>query len=241
MIVKGEDQASEPAPRLPKIKEMDAADTPRERAEKLGVGSLSIPDLWAIILRTGIVGRPITQLCRDLMRANDGRLSVLERRTRQELLAIKGLGPLKVTQIQAVMELVRRYNAETPGNQPQIRSSADIAAVMKPRIAHLPHEEVWVMMLSQSHKVLKLFQASKGGWASSLFDIKVIIKEAMLDNATALAMCHNHPSGTLAPSPQDDNITRRLKEACGMLDIQMLDHLIVTGAGYYSYADQGRL
>ena len=94
--------------RTSRIKDMDKEDTPRERAEKHGCRSLSTADLWAIILRTGLPGKPITELCRDLMNANGGRLSTLERRTRKELLSIKGLGPLKVTQIEAVMELVRR-------------------------------------------------------------------------------------------------------------------------------------
>lgn len=232
---------AEPRPALPRVKDMDADDTPRERAERLGIGALSVPELWAIILRTGTRGMPITQLCRDLMRANDERLTRLERRTRRELLAIRGIGALKATQIEAVMELIRRYNAEAPSADPIIRSSADLYAVIRPRIAHLPHEEVWVILLSQRNQVLKLTQASKGGWASSLFDVKVIIKEALLENAAAIMLCHNHPSGTLQPSLQDDNITRRLKEACAAMDLRLLDHLIVTTHGYYSYADQGRM
>lgn len=220
---------------------MDKNDTPREKALKHGCGVLSVPDLWAIILRTGSVGNPITELTRQMMRLNDGKLTMLERRTRKELLAIKGLGTLKALQIEAVMELIRRYNSEEPDETPQIKSSRDIFEVMKPRIAHLPHEEVWIVILNRRHQVVKLFQVSKGGWASSLFDVKVIIKEAMLENACSVALCHNHPSGNLMPSPQDDDITRRCHEACKIVDIRFIDHLIITPHGFYSYADHSRL
>lgn len=232
---------SESRPSLPRVKDMDHEDTPREKAERLGCGALSVADLWALVLRTGTVGNPITQLCRDLMRHNEGKLTVLERRTRRELLEIKGLGPLKAIQIEAVMELIRRYNAEMPAQRQQIGQSADIFKIIKPHIAHLPHEEIWIVIMNQRNQVLKLFQASKGGWVSTLFDIKVVIKEAMLENATAIAICHNHPSGNHVPSPQDDAMTYKCAEACKLMDISMLDHLIVTPHGYYSYADEGRL
>ncbi len=233
--------ACEPRPAMPRVKDMSPDDTPRERAEKYGCGVLSVPDLWALVLRTGTVGNPITELCRELMRANDGRITTLERRTRQELMAIKGLGPLKVIQIEAVLELIRRYNSESPAENPFIRTSADIYKVISPRIAHLPHEEVWAIILNQRNQVVKLYQASKGGWASSVFDVKPIIKEAMLENASAIALCHNHPSGSLRPSPQDDNITRICLQAATLMEIRFLDHLIVTRHGYYSYNDVGKL
>ena len=233
--------AGEPKLAMPRIADMCPDDQPREKAEKYGCGVLSIPDLWAIILRTGSVGYPITQVCRDIMQSNNNKLKVLERRTRQELREVKGLGPMKVIQIEAVMELIRRYNAETPLELPIIRSSADIYQIIKPKIAHLDHEEVWVIIMDRRHRVTKLLQISKGGWASSLFDIKVIIKEALLENASAIALCHNHPSGNMKPSPQDDAITRKCREACGVMEISMLDHIIVSPDEYYSYCDQGRL
>ncbi|MCM1320027.1 MAG: DNA repair protein RadC [Muribaculaceae bacterium] len=232
---------SEPKPTLPKVADMCLDDKPREKAEKYGCSVLSVPDLWAIILRTGSVGYPITQVCRDIMQANNNKLKVLERRTRQELLEVRGLGPMKVTQIEAVLELIRRYNAETPLELPIIHSSADIYNIIKPKIAHLDHEEVWVIIMDRRHRVSKLLQISKGGWASSLFDIKIIIKEALLENASAIALCHNHPSGNMTPSPQDDAITRKCKDACSLMEISLLDHLIVSPHEYYSYCDRGRL
>lgn len=231
----------EPGPALPRVKDMSDDDKPREKAERLGCGALSVADLWALVLRTGSVGNPVTKLCRDMMAANNNRLTYLERRSRPELMEIKGMGKTKAIQVEAVMELIRRYNTEEPAELPEIRSSADIYAVIKPRIAHLPHEEVWVVIMDRKHRVAKLFQASKGGWASSLFDIKVIIKEALLENASAIALCHNHPSGNMRPSSQDDDITRRCAEACRVMDLSLLDHLIVSPHAYYSYADQCRM
>ncbi|MCM1005213.1 MAG: DNA repair protein RadC [Prevotella sp.] len=232
---------AEPRPAMPRVADMCEDDKPRERARKYGCSVLSVPDLWALILRTGSVGYPITEVCRDIMKASNGKLKMLERRTRQELMEVKGLGMMKAIQVEAVMELIRRYNAETPAELPEVRCSRDIYNVISPRIAHLDHEEVWVVIMDRRHRVVKLLQASKGGWASSLFDIKIIIKEALLENAAAIALCHNHPSGNMKPSPQDDAITRKCAEACKIMEIAMLDHIIVSPDNYYSYNDLGQL
>lgn len=226
---------------FPKIKEMDKEDTPREKAEKFGCGVLSIADLWALILRTGTVGMPITQLCRELMHQNGNKLSTLERRTRKELRQIKGLGSLKAIQIEAVMELIRRYNNETFSNKNIVKTSNDAFNIIQNRIGNIPHEEIWIIVLNRRNQAVKCSQISKGGFSSSLFDIKTIIKEALLENASALILCHNHPSGQLSPSPQDDAITIKCKNACDTIDIKLLDHIIVTSTDFYSYADNGKI
>ena len=123
------------------IKDMDKEDTPREKAEKFGCGVLSVAELWALILRTGTVGMPITQLCRELMQNNDNRLTTLERRDRKELLEIKGLGRTKAIQIEAVMEIIRRYNREGLGDKPTIRCSADIYELMHTIIGNKPYAQ----------------------------------------------------------------------------------------------------
>lgn len=227
--------------RLPKIKDMDKADTPREKADKFGCSILSVPDLWALILRTGTIGMPITELCRELMRQNDNNLTTLERRSRKELLSIKGLGKLKAIQIEAVMELIRRYSLEKLSDNPIIKSSTDAFKIMRYEIGNLPHEEVWVLILNRRNQIVKRFQASKGGFSSSLFDIKVIIKESLLENASAIILCHNHPSGQSLPSIQDDAITIKCKNACETIDIKFLDHIILTTNDFYSYADNGKI
>lgn len=236
-------EEAQPQVHFLKIKDMDSDDTPRERAEKYGVGVLAVADLWALILRTGIVGKPITELCRDMMRDNDGKLTRLERRSRAELLNIKGMGRLKALQVEAVMELIRRYNSEEPAPNPRVASSGDIFRIMRPRIGNLPHEEIWALLLNRRHECVKCMQISKGGMSSTVFDVRLLLREALLENATSVAICHNHPSGTREPSVQDDQLTRRCKEACAQLDIRLIDHIIVTNHNttYYSYCDEGRL
>lgn len=238
-----ETEREDPRKFIPRIKDMDPDDTPREKAEKYGCGVLPVADLWALILRTGTVGRPITELCRDLMRANDGLMTRLERRSRKELLAIKGLGKLKVLQIEAVLELIRRYNSEEPLNNPIMRSSRDIFNIMRPKLGHLDHEEIWVMLLNRRNEMMECRQLFRGGTDSSLFDIKVLMKMALLEGATSIVLCHNHPSGNLKSSPADDNLTRATREACAYFSIRLMDHIIVSSdnTNYFSYSDQGLL
>lgn len=223
------------------VKDMDPDDQPRERAMKHGCGVLSTPDLWAIILRVGAVGKPITELARDMMRDCGGKLCNLERYNRQQLMKLKGLGPTKVLQIEAVMELIRRYSRETVGVRYRIRSSADVNSVMRSEIGNLPHEEIWALYLNRNNEVLHKMKITQGSAVASVFDIKAMLKEALLRDAQGLVMCHNHPSGNLTPSAQDDMITRKMKEGCVAMDLRFLDHVIVTSDSYYSYADQGRL
>lgn len=223
------------------VKELDPEDQPRERARKYGIGVLSTPDLWAIILRTGMVGHPITEICRDIMRSSGGSLFNLERQSLEVLLDIPGIGELKALQIQAVMEITRRYMKETTKPGKSIKSSLDIYNLMRPEIGNLPHEEIWILFLNRSNRVIGEKMMTRGGSVASVFDLKIIIRDALARHAEGLVMVHNHPSGNMQPSLQDDQITRRLKEACTLMDIRMLDHVIVSSDSYYSYQDQGRL
>lgn len=223
------------------VKDFDPEDQPREKAERHGCGVLSVPELWALILRTGTPGNPITELCRNLMRDNGGKLRKLERRTRSELRAIKGIGLTKSIQIEAVMELIRRYATEDPDNEAPLKSSEQIYQRMRHRIGNLPHEEIWVLFLNRRNQVTKEMRLSTGTATASLFDVKTAIKHALLENAESIILTHNHPSGNLIPSPQDDKITGDLNNACKFMNIRMLDHLIVTISGYYSYHDNGKI
>ena len=229
------------ARKLPSIKEMDPHLQPREKALQHGIHTLATSELWAIVLRTGLTGYPITELCRDLMKSNGDNLRTLERRSRDELLLTPGIGPTKAIQIEAVMEIVRRYMREKAPEHPRIKCSKDIFEMMRTLIGNLDHEQVWALYLNQSNKVMKCNCISKGGRASSIFDIKIVMKEALLQNASAIVLCHNHPSGTLQPSGPDDQITRQLSDGCRTLGLRMLDHVILSADSYYSYADNGRI
>lgn len=231
--------------RKPTIKEMAREERPRERAINYGIQSLTTAELLALILRTGQPGLPITDLCRQLMDDNANSLLRLERRSRSELMLTKGIGNAKALQIEAMMEVMRRYQMEANAEQSRkvaaIRSAKDIHDRMRFRIANLDHEEVWIMLLNRRNEVLRDFRLTSGSQVASVFDTKMIMKRALLEDAQGVVMCHNHPSGNLRPSPQDDDITRRLAAACKAMDLRMLDHVIVTVSGYYSYSDEGKI
>lgn len=223
------------------VKEMDADQQPREKALKYGVEYLSVAELWALILRIGSQGYPITELCRDMMRNNDGSLHKLERRTLQELCEIPGIGEMKAIQVMAVMELIRKYCREDIPDDEPIRSSQQIYDRMRHKIGNLDHEQIWMLLLNRQNKVIKEIKLSSGTSTASVFETKRAIKIALLENAEGIILTHNHPSGALKPSPQDDNLTKDLKEASKYMGIRLLDHVIVTANGFYSYNDSNRL
>lgn len=231
----------ESTPKPLTVKEMDPDDQPRERAAKYGCGVLPTADLWALILRTGLSGKPITELCRDIMRNCDGSLFLLERQNRRQLMSVKGIGLTKALQIEAVMELIRRYAAERAKSLKLIKSSQDIYELMRHEIGNLPHEEIWALYLNQKNEVIGSLKITQGSAVASIFDLKKILKEALMRDAQGVALCHNHPSGNLVPSAPDDKITRSISSACAGMDLRFLDHVIVTNSGYYSYRDNSRL
>lgn len=240
MTMEGETEGKETVKPLT-VKDFSPEDQPREKAERFGCGVLSVPELWALVLRTGTPGMPITQLCRQLMGSNQGSLHRLERRTRQELRQIKGIGLTKSIQIEAVMELVKRFTAEDPIREEPLKSSHNIWMRMRDRIGNLPHEEVWATYTNRRNVPVGDFRVSAGTATASLFDVKPIIKHALLENAENVILTHNHPSGNNHPSTQDDKITHELQTACRTMNLRLLDHVIVCAAGYYSYFDNGRL
>lgn len=238
IIVKGGREYKIPEKIIRTVKEMDEDEQPREKAEKFGIGSLSVPELWAIILRTGTPGYPITELCRDLMNKNDKNLHILERRTKQELCEIRGIGSTKAIQILAVMELIKKYCLEDVPMDDPIRSSQQIYEKMRYKIGNLDHEEIWMLLVNRRNQITKEFKLTSGTSNASVFDLKYAIKLALLENSDGVILCHNHPSNTRRPSAQDDKLTCEFKEACRFMNLRFLDHIIVTSNGYYSYNDQ---
>ena len=150
----------------------------------------------------------------------------------------KGIGEAKAISIMAAMELGRRRRAEEAIELKKITSSKTIFELMQPIIGELPHEEFWVLYLNNGNKVLSKSQQGKGGITGTIIDVRLVFKAALELGATALILCHNHPSGNLKPSEADKQITKKLKEAGKHLDIQVLDHVIVGENGYYSFADE---
>ena len=224
------------------MKDFDPEEQPREKAARHGCGVLTVPELLALILRTGTPGTPIIEMTRNLIDANGGSLHSLARRSAAEIMTIPGIGPTKALQVAAIMELAKRYFYEEESFRPTIiRSSADIHALMRFEIGNSPQEQIWLITLPRRNSVIGKHHLTTGSAVASIFDLKRALKSAILDEASGIILCHNHPSGNLRPSPQDDAITRALKEGAAKLDLRLLDHLIITAGGFYSYADEGRL
>lgn len=221
------------------VKELDLEDRPREKALKYGFQALNNAELLAIILKSGTPGRPITVIARELMKQNQDRFTFLERMDDKELLAVKGLGPVKVLELRAALEVMRRYSAEKIGDRIQFKSSADIHEYMRYRIGNLPHEEMWALFTDNSNKLISEMRVSEGSSVATIVDVKKILRRALSSSAQGIILCHNHPTGMLKPSGPDRSITLKCRDACGIMELRMLDHLIISTDGYYSFHDNG--
>lgn len=218
-------------------------DKPREKALAQGIRSLSDAELVAIIFGGGLPGLSVVDMARSILLDCDGRVDYLARLSMNELMSkYKGVGPAKAVSLAAAFELGRRNSEQAALRvNPQIRSSKDVADMMSPLLSGLEYEEFWVLMLSRSNRVTFRRCISQGGTAATVVDIKLLLKRALDCLAEGIILVHNHPSGNLTPSSQDDTLTRRIREGASILDIRVLDHIIIAGGGWYSYADEGRL
>ncbi|HWS59445.1 MAG TPA: DNA repair protein RadC [Flavobacterium sp.] len=214
-------------------------DKPREKLMLKGKSALSDAELIAILIGSGSRNESAVGLSKRILASVENNLNALGKLTLSQLMNFKGIGEAKAISIMAAMELGRRRRAEDAVELKKITSSKMIFELMQPIIGELPHEEFWVLYLNNSNKVLSKSQQGKGGITGTLVDTRLVFKAALELGATALILCHNHPSGTLTPSDADKHITRKLKAAGQNLDIQVLDHLIITENGYYSFNDEG--
>ena len=213
-------------------------DKPREKLMLKGKSALSDAELIAILIGSGSRNESAVDLSKRILASVDNNLNALGKLTIQQLMNFKGIGEAKAISIMAAMELGRRRRAEEAIELKKITSSKTIFELMQPIIGELPHEEFWVLYLNNGNKVLSKSQQGKGGITGTIIDVRLVFKAALELGATALILCHNHPSGNLKPSEADKQITKKLKEAGKHLDIQVLDHVIVTENGYFSFADE---
>jgi DNA repair protein RadC len=153
----------------------------------------------------------------------------------------KGVGEAKAINIIAALELGRRRQDTDPLQRSTIKSSKDAFNILYPLVADLPHEEFWILLCNRANKVIHSLSIGRGGVASVVVDVKIILKSALEHLASSIVLCHNHPSGNLKPSNEDIKITKRLQEAGALLDITVIDHLIIGDMHYYSFADEGIL
>lgn len=216
-------------------------DRPREKMMLHGPGALSNAELLAILIGSGNTEDSAVELMRKVLDDCRNSLSELGKRSVDDLCAYKGIGPAKAITILAASELGERRKDEGPSERLRVRCSQDIFLYFHPLMCDLPVEECWVMLLNQASRLIDALRISQGGLASTQVDVRCILREALLKRATALVLCHNHPSGNTRPSTDDDRLTQALSQAAKVMNIRMLDHLIVSDGGYYSYADEGRL
>lgn len=221
------------------IKEWAVEDRPREKMQIKGIRSLSEAELIAILIGSGNLDESAVEVSRRIMSSVNNNLNELGKKTINDLQKFKGIGPAKAITISAAMELGRRRKESEPDEKPKVVTSADCAAIFKPLLSDLPHEEFWVMLLNRNNLVIDKMLVSQGGLSGTVIDVRIILKMALDKLASSIILCHNHPSGNLIPSEADKDITKKIKEAGKHMDIPVLDHLIIANDSFFSFADEG--
>ena len=224
------------------IKQWAEEDRPREKLLLKGVSSLSDSELLAILIRSGNNVDSAVELGRKILSLVDNDLNRLARLGVDDLVNnFKGVGEVKAISIIAALELGRRRKNGEQVEKRKITSSRIAYEEFIPVLTDLNHEETWALLTDRSNKVVSTLQVSRGGISGTVVDIRLILREALNKYASGIFLGHNHPSENCRPSPQDQQITRKLKEAAKWMDITLLDHIIVCGERYFSFADEGLL
>ena len=224
-----------------KITDWAVEDRPREKLIQKGTASLSDAELLAILISSGTKEKSAVDLGRELLGIVNNNLNSLGKLTIGDLKKLRGIGTARAVTIAAALELGRRRKMADIPEMPQIRCSKDVADIFHPILADLAHEEFWILFLNRSNKVINRMKLSQGGISGTVTDVRMVMKKAIEYLASGIIVCHNHPSGNLNPSESDSKITHKIKEAGNLMDIQLLDHLIVSDKDYYSFADNGLL
>lgn len=223
------------------IKRWAAEDRPREKLLLKGKAALTDAELIAILLGTGTAAMSAVDVAKTILEAVGNDLNELARLTVKDLTKIKGVGEAKAITIVSALELGRRRKDLLGEEKPKINGSKDIYDLLKAELLDIPHEAFWIVLLNRANRVIKKHQISQGGVAGTVADPKIIFKIALEELASGVILAHNHPSGNLTASQSDIDLTRKLKESGKLLEIQILDHIIVAGKKYMSFADEGLL
>jgi len=223
------------------IKSWATEDRPREKLISKGASALSAAELLAILISSGNKKESAVDLSKRILASVQYNIHELAKLSVKELTAFNGIGPAKAITIVTALELGKRRQLESFIYKPKIHSSQAVFSMMQPQIGMLAHEEFWVLYLNNANEVLSKYQLSKGGITATLVDVRLLFKKAIEMSAVAIVICHNHPSGTLNPSREDKQITKKIKDGGLSLDIKLLDHLIITEKSYFSFADNGEI
>lgn len=216
-------------------------DRPREKLMRLGAEALSNAELLAILIGSGSPKETAVELMKRVLNGCNNNLNTLGKRTIHELCQYNGIGEAKAITILAACELGKRRQAEKAEERKSLGSASAIYEYMHPKMQDLDTEEAWILLMNQNYKLIKAERISHGGITETAVDVRIIIREALLYNATVVAFCHNHPSNNLRPSNDDNRLTQRIKSACDTMRLYFLDHLIITDGAYYSYHEEGKL
>lgn len=228
-------------PEFLNIKQWAAEDRPREKLLLKGKSALSDAELIAILLGTGTTTMSAVDLAKKVLQCAGNNLNDLACLSLKDMMKVKGIGEAKAISIAAALELGRRRKESIADEKPKVGSSKDAYDHLKGDLLDLPHEEFWILILNRANRITKKYQISQGGVAGTVADPKIIFKIAVEELASGIILAHNHPSGNLNPSQADVDLTKKLKEAGRLLDIQVLDHIIIAGKNYYSFADESML
>lgn len=223
------------------LKSLSEDDRPREKLMQLGRQHLSDAELLAIILGSGNNEETAIQLAQRILHESKNDVNVLAKLSLKELQKFKGVGPAKAINIAAAFELGKRRKETDVVEQQKINSSRDAFHILNQKLADLPHEEFWMLLLNRANKVIKIESISKGGISGTVVDVRLVSKAAIENNTSSVILAHNHPSGNLKPSQNDIDITKKIKEALKLFDITLFDHLIIGDQAYYSFTDEGAL
>jgi DNA repair protein RadC len=217
-------------------------DRPREKLSLKGKNALSDAELIAILLGTGTKDASALDVAKKILNNVENNLNALGELSLRDLQKVRGIGEAKSIIIAAAMELGRRRQASQALERPQVSSSTDAYQIIAPLLMDLAHEEFWILTLNRANKVMGKVKISSGGLSATVVDSKKLFQRALeFERISGIILCHNHPSGSLNPSQADIDLTRKLIEGALLLDLKILDHLIVAGAGYMSFADEGYL
>ncbi|WP_250630520.1 RadC family protein [Rhodoflexus caldus] len=223
------------------IKHWAEDDRPREKLLHKGRAALSDAELIAILLGTGTTSLSAVDLAKQILSAADNNLYNLARFSIKDLQKFKGIGEAKAITIAAALELGRRRKETEVPKRVRIRSSRDCYEAIRPHLADIQHEEFWILLLSRANEIMQKVNISSGGVSGTVVDPKIIFKTALEHTASGLILVHNHPSGNLTPSQADIDLTAKLIAAGKVLEITVLDHLIYTDNGYFSFMDEGMM
>ena len=214
-------------------------DRPREKMERLGAQALSDAELLAILIGSGSPKEDAVSLMKRILNDCNNNLNTLGKKSIHDLCQYNGVGPAKAITIMAACELGKRRQEEKAEERPDVGTATLIYNHMHPILQDKDVEEFWILLMNQNHRLIKKVCIAHGGISEVSVDIRIIIREAVLVNATILAVCHNHPSGSLKPSQMDNDLTYSIQNACRLMRIRFLDHVIVTDGAYYSYHEEG--